>query len=183
MKTFKTLQELWSCLLYCPLCKDVTREIDVSGGPEGTFKVLSFKKKNNLLHLNCNKGGKYIIDCLDNSIWSDIGPHIIPIFPNLPYFYLNTTSICKKCQLTFAYSGHLTIDPIAKLLTNIRIEYQDVYITSDYNITYNYDYDTMSVFKHIDGADGKSISLPLVDFDFSDIEAVLKKIKTLIVFS
>jgi len=181
MKTFKTLQELWSYFLYCPLCPHVERVIDISGGPAETFKVLSFKKKDHLLYLNCNKGGKYIINCLDNSIRSDIGQYIIPVFPNLPFFFLNITGFCKKCNATFAYSGNLVIDPIAKLITNIRIEYQDIYIANDYNITYNYDYDTMNIFKSING--GKPCSLPLVEFDFFDIETVIKKLKAYILFS
>ena len=74
MKILNTIQELWEHCLYCPICKESCREMHVSVGPDETCNIISFKKKNEILHLTCKlllRKLKYIVhytvNCNDNS--------------------------------------------------------------------------------------------------------------------
>ncbi|MGE3320546.1 MAG: hypothetical protein AB7I18_14755, partial [Candidatus Berkiella sp.] len=72
MKILNTLHDLWRHCLFCPICQDYCRDIDITVGPDEAFNLDTYQKDNNFLYLNCvfKRGNKvkykvkYSIDTL-----------------------------------------------------------------------------------------------------------------------
>jgi hypothetical protein len=204
MKILNTLQELWSHCLFCPICRDVIREVSVSVGPDDAFTIKKWEKENHILHLHCTFKAKkqkyktvYHINCLDNSFTVDISEPVRTTEradgASAPYFFFYIFSDCKKCNNTHTNSSDLELDLLNKKVTNIGLEREGIYLLSEkdkYHLTICHDSNEIELSKmfHDDALgtlvdDNNVISLPLIEFDYSNVKKVINKIKTLLVFS
>lgn len=193
-KTFKTLQELWSYCLWCPVCLDICREVDVSVGPDD-FEVVSFEKENEFLTIRAKykKDKKsipitHIINCVSNVFSIDCASPELRNF----YWYFYVQSDCRKCNNTYTNSTDLELDTKNKKICDIGVEREGIYLLSTkdkYHVTMSHDTNRMLVSKCSEDKDGmivdniKVCTLPIVDIDFSKPRKAANKIKTLIVFS
>lgn len=203
MKILNTVQELWSYCLFCPICQDITRDLHISVGPDEAFKLIAHKKDNHILHLQCifqrtslSYKVNYTINCLDNSFLLDISE---PETSNsnvdkasAPYFYFYIQGDCKSCNSTYASSKDLELSLLNKKIENIGIELEGVYLLgkeSHYHITMAYEDKEMLITRchEEDGMimedSGKPFRLPIMEFDFSQPNKVINKIKTILLFS
>ncbi len=191
-KPLKTVQELWSYCLCCPVCDDTSREIVVSAGPEDKFKLVFFKKEDNILNIQCVYKNKFLatydIDCLNNTF------KICGNEPNLDktYCYFCLQSVCRQCNASHATGSDLELSWIDNSINHIGIEREGVYILSTkdkYHVSMIYENSTMIVSKCFKDKDGQIIDdnriciLPLVDLDFSEPRKTAHRIKTMLVFS
>lgn len=198
MKNFNTLQELWDCCLYCPVCQRNCRQLHLSVGPDDTFILVDFDKTGPFLHVQCTfkkksrtQSIRYDIDCKNNIIHTNA-----PDFSNF-FFFLE--GICNECSCSSVHSLDLKLDFINKSISNIGLELENFCLlkaTDKYriNIWHGEDPQTMLISKIITTAndpnaemewveDHNSIRLPLIKLDFSDQVKLSNKIKTLILFS
>jgi hypothetical protein len=195
MKILNSVQELWSYCLYCPICKDVCRDVSVSVGPDDQFQVVFSDKDNHILSVQClykNKDKKvhvtYLIDCLKNTFEIEGGDESLA--KTYCYFYIQ--SDCRRCDATHTNGTDLELNLEDKQVYNIGIEREGIYLlnTKDkYHITMSYDNNTMLVSKCFQDDEGMIIDdnkvarLPLVKIDFSKPRKAANRIKTLLVFS
>lgn len=210
MKALNTLQELWSHCLFCPICRDVVRDVEVSVGPDEAFSITKWEKDNHILKLDCIFKAKkqkyrtvYSINCLDNSFVVDISEPTHTSASSdtykrvdkasAPYFFFYIYSDCRKCDNTHTNSSDLELDLLNRKVTNIGLEREGIYLLTEkdkYHLTLCHDSNEIELSKmfYDEGMDtlvddNKTINLPLIDFDFSNIKKVVNKIKTLLVFS
>lgn len=54
MRTFSSMQDLWSYCLYCPICKEPSRTLSLTAGPDDEFKLTEFQKIGSELKLFCS---------------------------------------------------------------------------------------------------------------------------------
>lgn len=111
------------------------------------------------------------------------------------YFYFYINADCKECKVSFASSSDLELSSEKMSLTNtgIGVERETVYVllpTDKYHLTMLYDTGKTLINKcHIDKSsfeiidDSSTFEAPVINFDFSNLQKVVNKIKTLITFS
>ncbi len=203
MKKFNILQEVWSYLLFCPLCRDMTRDIHVAAGPGEELEVKTFKKVNETLFVKClvkkpssNYKIAFHIDCTRNNFVLTIqvpeGKQP-PILKNPTRCYLYLLSDCKKCGNSNTNSSDIELDLLQKKISNIGIELEGMYFLtgkSKYHLTLNHTDGQLLVSRCIEDPEtggiideNKTISFPLSHFDFSKPKKVINRIRTLLVFS
>lgn len=109
------------------------------------------------------------------------------------YFYINTN--CKDCKVSYASSSdiELSSDGMSLVKEDLSLEREGVYIllpTDKYHLTMLYDANKTLInkctidknsFEIID--DPSTFEAPVINFDFSNLQKVVNKIKTLITFS
>lgn len=202
MKTLNSVQELWSKLLFCPNCQDITRSVSLSIGPPDALRVIRFRKADHILKIHCEFNLsekeytiKYDINCLDNSLSYNIS---YPEFAagekkrvKSPFFYLQLHANCK-CMLSYADSRDLEIDFIDHKITNIGVARESVWLLEQnpkYHITLLYPEDQMLISRcHEDDYDNivddtNPYAFPLMPLDFSKPQKVVNKLQTLLLFS
>lgn len=199
----KSLQELWSHCLFCPICRDITREINVSVGPDDAFEIFKFEKNDHILSLDCffytkNKEFKikYDINCLNNSfnvVISDPTPSTRDVSrASSAHFFFYINSDCRICNATHTNSADLELDMINKVVSNINVEREGIYLLNEktkYHITLEHDCNRMQISKCFEDEelgildDNKPFTFPMIKFDFSNPKKVINKIRTLLVFS
>jgi len=196
-KTVNTIQELWSYCLYCHICKESHREIEVSAGPTSVgstphIQLIHFEKENNILNIQCVYkkifNVTYSIDCLNNNfkIISNNSEVITS------YCYFEIQSVCHICNSTHVQGADLELNRRDGKVYNIGIYSEGTYLLSTkemYHVTMLYSTALMLVSKCFKDEDGKIIddnrvcTLPLVDLDFSNPHKAANRIKTMLVFS
>jgi hypothetical protein len=177
----------------------------VSLFPDKVFELIRFEKVNQTLELygtlkvlQETSDFKYIIDCVNNTFEFEVS--------NTQYslesvnranrsdaaFYFQ--SDCDKCDATYANANDLEFDFSTKTINNVGIEREGVWLYKNnpyYHLQFSYFDNEMLIYKHIakkefssDDEDmGNAIHLPIVDFDFTNQEKVIKRIQTLLVFN
>lgn len=204
MKILNTLQELWAYCLYCPLCQDVVRDLQVSLGPPEVSKILSVKRINHNLYIDCSLTiynrkyhTKVIINLLNNSFQANYSEpeKAVPSVDKASsaHFFLHIQSVCRHCDATTTNSSDMEMDLSGNHIHNIGVTREGIYLLDQkdkYHVTLCYDNSNMLISKcFVDEAlgglvdDNKVITLPLVEFDFSQPKKVVHRIKTLLVFS
>jgi hypothetical protein len=203
MKALKTVQELWSHCLFCPICQDITRDVHVEVGPDDAFQLVKFEKNNHILTLHCSfrafkkkQSVKYHINCLDNSFKVDIGestPDETPTTAARPYFFFYIQSDCKECNSSHTNGSDLELDMLNSVVSNIGVEREGIYLLNEKNkfhITLCHDDNEMLISKCFEDEqtgeildDNKPFNFPIIEFDFSNQKKVINKIRTLLVFS
>jgi hypothetical protein len=156
MKKIETLQELWAYCLYCPLCKKSCRKINLSVGPDNIFTLVSFKKQDNLLELNCTymqrKKDKYeanyIINTVSGKFEIELTDIEMPLSAEMnvdsnldkeekyrllqkvkkSYFYFYINSSCKECVVSYISSSVINLNHNTNSIDDIRIEREGLYI-------------------------------------------------------
>jgi len=192
MKILNTVQELWSYCLYCPICKDVCRDILVSVGPDDKYQVVFHEKEDHILSIQCLYNKKisvtYNVDCLKNTFEIEGGNS--SLHQSYCYFYIQ--SDCRRCNATHTNGTDLELNLEEKKVYNIGVEREGVYLLSTkdkYHLTLQYDNNTMLVSKCFEDDDGMILddnrvcNLPIVNLDFSKPRKAAHRIKTLLVFS
>ncbi len=109
------------------------------------------------------------------------------------YFYFYIHSDCKKCGIAHTNSADVELVASKRIIESFQIERDSVYIlepNDKYHLTISYDTGKALISKcSIDDItyeiidDEKTFECPIVNFDFSNPQKVINKIKTLITFS
>lgn len=208
MKQFATIQELWDYCAYCPICLRNCREVVVSVGPDGAFILVTAKKQENALYLQCTYKNKrnvysvnYDINCLDNTFKVDVS-HVREIAPGeeintdrikRAYFFFFVEGLCRECHCTSAHGVDLELDIVDRKISNIGLDRESFYLLEGkdkFHVSPIHDRNVMLVSRCYPDDEGigfiesdKTIELPLVKLDLSDQDRVVNKLKTLILFS
>lgn len=195
MKLFNNLQSLWSYCLYCPICKDMSRDIDVVVGPDDTFTINNFTKQDNILTMNiiirqsCYRHHyTFIIDAVTNDVNISKRSESSPSIKDF-YFYLH--SACHNCH-SYTNGADIEIDFHNKKLKEVCLEQEAVCLEKfkdKYFLSFDYDNNQMYISRLINDDSGaliqdhKEFKLPILNLDFSSEKKVVNKIKTLLIFS
>jgi hypothetical protein len=168
MKLFNTIQELISYLEKCPICgsKNI---FSLALGPEYLYRHVECYVADNHLYFKTEVAVPYKA-VVNYDIDLNTGEINIIEGPSLPsnlYYYFNNNIITFK---------------------NFLIEKETVYLQNSnykYRITLYYESDYILISKtNLDSVnDSPVVKLPLVNFDFTNVNKVLSKIETLLLFS
>lgn len=195
MKPFTNLQSLWAYCLYCPICKNINRNIEIEIGPDDMYTSCSFIKRNNILTINFTIRQSYYkhyytihINVVDNTFYIIKQHKSSPDIKEL-FFYLYSS--CVNCD-SYTNSADLRIDSTNNKLLNSSLE-QEAFSLSKckdkYHISINYNINEMLVYRLLKNKQGlfvtedKEFKLPILKLDFSNQKKVVEKIKTLLIFS
>jgi hypothetical protein len=210
MRIFNTVQELWSYCLFCPLCKEYARSIELQVGPDDLFRLsfnIPYEKIDDQLELYCifarevgrYKGDKrtyaatFLIDCNTNQFFLHTsGDEIINKEIDGAAFHFYAYAKCAKCKNSYINTAELEFDNISKRVRNIQMEREGYYLVSEndkYHVTQFHELNVTGVSRiqvpeqFVSIEEDNVLELPLLKLDFSDIPRVVEKIKTLILFS
>lgn len=206
MKILNSLENLWNYCSFCPICQN-NRKIEITVGPD--FEGLTIKyftKEQDYLYLNCQASlyddrqdsDSYAPSATYNKIFKiNLHSNVIEnideqyvITSEIPIeqFFFFMEGICSKCKSQSTSIdiefGNVKDKIVAK---KIGIEFEFFYIKNLYviqndylrNCSIIYDY----IGKNINYTDSsRSNKFPLINFNFSNIDTVITKIKTLLIF-
>jgi hypothetical protein len=206
MKEFKSLQQLLSYCLYCPICKDISRKVSVSVGPETEIRLVSDRKIDKILHLNIEAVGlqgdvtyKILIDCCLNTVKThktgiDISSEKydpdISYVDNMYMYFFGACPICMSCINTNEISLNLldgTVDSKSLGLENEMFHIGDG--NEEYTVTNNFYAKHMEIIKVAPETDNevarnnKAVTCPIFEINFNNLDKTMKRLKTIIVFS
>lgn len=204
MRPITTIQELWSYCLFCPICRDITREISIQGGPPEVTQIKSYRKVDHFLEIDCfvtvskkQYGITYYLDCLRNTFTQtikEIGIQDPPINrASSANFYIYFLADCRVCNSTHTNSQDIELDILKKKVSNIGVSLEGVYLLKQkdkYHLTIQHKDQKILVSRMIEDPDSgeliddnKVVSFPLTHLDFSKPKKLINRIKTLLVFS
>lgn len=184
MKIFNSLHQLWSYCTYCPICKDCCRTVDISIGPDPYLNLISFKKENDLLSIRANAVDirpkfyyDLVIDLKNNSYSSNIKPSL-----HLQNIYMSLFANCLKCSRSLLNSDEIIFDLNSQNITNFSLSDETIFLTN-YYLSIRHNEDKMLVSKS--GIDFIStvVTAPIIPIDFSNLDKLTDKIKTILLFS
>ncbi len=218
---FNSLQELWSYCLFCPICRRICRDIEISVAPDNTFTLVSFKKEDHWLKLHCTYRQQrvvkykvdYSINCLTNKYLVEVSEMIdasntsdMTADKNLEeeelhrkrfqiaksYFYFYIFGNCEECNVSWTNSTDIEFNNKELIVYNVCVDRDSIYIMQPkdkYHLTICYDENKTIIsrcivdnnFNLVD--DYKTFECSVINFDFSNPQKVVNKIKTLITFS
>jgi hypothetical protein len=211
MKILNTLHDLWRHSLFCPICQDYCRDVSITVGPDFVFELVSFEKVNDILYLNCTfkrkREIKYKINYTIQTLTNKFDVNVIEVEPtneayasepdeitkaSKAYFFFYLHGDCRQCDSAHSNSSDIELNMTQKVCSNIGIERDGIYLLKHkdkYHITIAYDSDNMLISKCFEDEehgivdDNKIFECPIANFDFSNPERVINKIKTLMIFS
>jgi len=221
MKKFETLQLLWNYCTFCPICRTNCRDISISVSPDNIFKLISFKKEDELLKLYCTyrqrKQDKYKANYVINTLTGKFGVEVLEMMDSIDsemnadtnldeeekyrlrvkvsktYFYFYINGDCKVCNAASINSTDIELNWDGESITNIGIEREGIFIIlpkDKYHLSILYDSNKTLINKCLidklsyDILDSdKMFECPIINFDFSNLQKVVNKIKTIITFS
>jgi hypothetical protein len=189
------LQEVWTHCLFCPLCQDVCRNINIF--PLAGISIENLNKKNEFIEFDCHinnskKSAKglrvhYKLDAINNSFEFEIrkpGENM-----QISNISMEMSGGCNKCKKTYSISSSFDLDIKEQNIKNFGIDKDSVMLfdgNNYYHITIlNYSKQLL-VSKCDDDSflsEGEAISLPLINLDFTNPKAILTRIKTLLILS
>lgn len=185
--------------MYCPICQDAVRTVDITVGPDGVMSLDGFSKDGHILMLDCTakvQSKKYLmffqINCLDNSFEVDIkvkthiGASVDRASSPFVFFYIQGN--CPVCDSANTCSTDLELNLLQKKIVNVGLERESIYLLKEpnkYHVVMAYDSNEMIISRcDKDGCDtGNPLSTSLMELDFSDSKKAVQKIKTIVVFS
>jgi hypothetical protein len=204
IKKFDSIQDLWSYCLFCPVCRNSSREVQIAVGPDDVFLIDKFEKTDSNLILDCifftrkqKYFIKYNINCNDNSFISEISDPV-PTLINIdrapaPYFYFYLLGACRECNASYINGADIELNLLNKTIFNIGVEIEGVYLLkekSKFHIIYEYDNNNMIISRcYIDQVDGRIVDenkpfhCPVMILDFSNQSKAVNRLKTILVFS
>lgn len=207
VKLFNSVEELWAYCLFCPICKNPDRFLDLTAGPDDHFKIEAWKKVGTQLQLDCgfrhdrkdkkSRAGhykaNYVVDCQQNTYHlSTSGPDSALAEKAAEFnFFFHVYAKCKACYNSSVNTTDIEFDDSKKLVYNMEVDRESVYLLEDkdkYHITLSHDRNVMmvsrcSLQKETIIDEENVIDLPLINLDFSNPTKIVNKIKTLILFS
>lgn len=183
------------------------RETIVSVGPDKNFILITSKKKDDKLLLQCTYKNKrhiynvdYDVNCIDNTFKVDV-PKVQEVPPgeepdtnraSRAYFFFFIEGLCRQCSCSSAHGLDLELDIVEQKISNIGLERESLYFLEckdKFHVSSLHDRNVMIVSRcyasdtlEINESD-KTIELPLVKLDTTDQAKTVNKIKTLILFS
>lgn len=186
MKLFDNLEKMWEYCEFCPVCQKNSRKIYVYIGPEDIFEIESYTKDNGVLDLCCffidTTRLKYDldinIDCITNSFditWPTGNCDKLNAILKDKFLYIYVQSFCKGCSDT--YSADIEASFLDKKFSNMKLE-KEVVLLKQWLLITNHEDSKMYLIK-----DRKKITLPIINFDYSDPQKVIDRLKTLIIFT
>lgn len=202
MKQFKSLQELWAYCMYCPLCKEMCRNVIPSIGPDDNFFLKTYRKTGRVLLLknkysfineygnNINNSLNLSIDCETHTVSQnlfDMGSG--EIFYKEINGYIYFIASCNMCD-SVIFSKEISFNNHIINVPEIQIESETYLLNNEleeFHISLHHDFNHMDILrKDIDNHENeykKPITCELFDLDFNNIEKTLKRLKTIVVFS
>lgn len=201
------MEELWAYCLFCPICKNPDRFLELTAGPDDHFKIEAWKKIGSQLQIDCSfrydredkksRGdhyeANYIIDCQQNTYQLlTNGPDSVLAGKVTEFnFFFQIFSKCKTCYNSNVNTTDIEFDNINYIVYDMEIDRESVYLLEEkdkYHITLSHDRNVMMVSrcflqKETIIDEENVIDLPLINLDFSNPTKVVNKIKTLILFS
>lgn len=188
-------------MLFCPICRDVCRDMMVVCGPDSVWKDFNSEKLDHILYISGSLhikttlyNIKIIIDCLKNSfeIFLSERANVQTVVEKAgyPYLFFHIESNCS-CTQSWSASADLELDLLGGKIKYIALEREEIWIPN-YIISYNYDLNRLEIDRRLlvpdeDGEyvsrENKPVILPIFELDFKDLDKTVKKIKTMITFS
>ena len=202
MAKFNSLQDLWSYCMYCPFCKEMSRTISVSIGPDYSLEFISSRKSGKILHINSyarvsdeyNHSHKYnskiLIDCISNTYVKTLYDlHSEKIIHAPVSGYIQIYSHCKQCD-SFVNSYEINFYNSILDLSTLKIENEHYIINSndeEFSLNLRYDLNKIEIIKRElyenDSKYKKPILSPIFNLNFNNIDDIIKRIKTILIFS
>lgn len=196
MKMFHSFNELWDYCLYCPICQDYSREIEIIIGPEDIFCLTSYLKRGIYLDLRVKSRSsdsvihryELIIDCISNTFT------IVKSYdysPDIDTFYVYLFSNCYECD-AHVNTSDIDLDFNLLKLDQLSLDQEGISLTKTkdkYHILTDYNSKQMLVHKlYLSKDDKYNISrkntiLPIVSLDYKNQTNAVNKIKNLLIFS
>jgi hypothetical protein len=159
--------------------------LDISIGPDNELELSSFKIDQNDLILNGwltreQIGTKSTVNLLTGDFETLIYGGFDAKYDLYFYFYAK----CPRCQSSFN-SCDINLYHFDKRIEGPLDMDQETRYVSKGEITFSLDYDYPNNKLTIGflGAKGKDLVLPIIDFDFSDLDKLFLRLKTFILFS
>lgn len=210
MKSFLSLKEFIEYCFYCPVCRANTREISITVGPDAGY-LIDKSVHSNLIKLeNYQYDDEHLILDASAKIFNEKHTFIFTIDVNnntfiftapvidgrsmQPKMYFYIFGICKSklCESS-VNSIDINLNTDTKKISACEIETELRHIRDGgkyYSLEYLYDSNTISIMKSkmIDDAEkynssDEGIIIPMTEFDFSNKEALLARLKTIVLFS
>lgn len=200
MKNFNNLYELWEYCSNCPLCKSWKRNIDLSMGPDYAVNVKKWSKFGSKLYVNfkiitdnhyfSNLDIQANIDCVDNIFTIDTRlkenclDNVVDLsqFTEIENFYIYLYSKCLDCCKSSLNTLDIVLDMKSGKITSASIQ-DETFSLSKYRLELNYENNLLKVRNHKTTIKKPAFRCPIIDLDFSDLEKLEAKIKTLLIFS
>jgi hypothetical protein len=202
MKIFDTFQKLWNYCLYCPICKNYNRNINVSLGPDDNFELMGCCKVGSEVRILCKyyhqgwRGSSclitFIINTTNNTyeVKTSGTPPATDVAKD-SYFFCYLHAKCQGCNYSYLNTADIEFNHINKTISNIKMDQEGVYLVSEkdkFHISLSHERNIMMVsrFEEMGEAtidDPNIIELPLANLDFSDANKTINRIKTFILFS
>jgi hypothetical protein len=197
MKSFNSLQELWSYSLYCPVCKNMDRRIDLSIGMDDCFRLIEFRKINQILTIimerpqEKNIRAKVEIDCVTNAasryVYDTLGN---PAKEHVTFMTVSTFSTCDDCGSVTNSEDFIVNFMTYDIHLPIHLENEFIVLNDKKanNRLYSVNFLHLEEFVEISVFDKtqesrRPLSVPMFDLDLSNIDKALKRIKTIVLFS
>lgn len=204
MKIFNILQQLWSYSLFCPVCKDICREISVVPDPYEVWKVEDISKVDNILKVVGTLHIKEVLyrfitsfDCVQNTF-----EYFLPeaYHLNTPLNTVESPSLtfhleadCRKCLGSWVISNEVSMNFKRKQISSFSLDKEEVWYDQKFIINYDYNEKSMTIDKIImkskfsgdllESPFGKPVKMPPIVFDWENKKKTLNKIKTMLTFS
>jgi len=195
-----TLQQLWEYCQFCPICQKPCRDVVVSVGPDDNFRMIDYSKQDNLLHIRCDYYFEdtaqtevtYIINCDTHKYELQMLDEGMPETQFPFYFYLNANCDCNNASISSIDIEIKWAEATCQIYERFLIDQEDIYLITGqegYHITLRSNQSRMVVSKLIFSRtgglidDGVEQTYPFVNFDYTDIDKSIHKLKTIILFS
>lgn len=195
MKLFNTLQELWDYSLYCPICQNNFREIDMEVGPDTDMRLDSYSKSSDMLEIQASfisrrvqRSIKFNVNCVSNDFKSSTD------YSSSPYFYFYICADCKKCNASWTNGADIEFNWLDNKIHNIGLERECIHLLEyekKYQILFDYSQNLLCIEKCTISDKGTPIfipgtpgfTVPLIDLDFTNQDKLYNKIRTILTFS
>lgn len=198
-----TIQDLWTKCLYCPLCQKSCRSIEVSVGPDKSFRDTTALKYDDTLHIKTYFKLKqlryrmqYDINCLTNKFEISITDEsdaemdadksieeeriCRKIDRSDAYFWLDGN--CAKCT-SHICSDDIYLNMKYKKLEDISIERETIEIFDKYRIIMYPSRNEMDIARLEPALIYPKYSThSLMELDFSNPQKAIERIETIITF-
>lgn len=188
------MEELWKYCEVCTICHK-TREIKVSAGPDEVWGINFINKKINSLvidgSLHLNKKNYLVsinINCTTNKFTFSFISETEAIHsvekaakPYL-YFYINASCL-DSCHITSTVDMELDFNN--SIITNFELEDESVYLRDNedlYAFYIDYVRQNVDIKIHVPGNRKDIKNVPFINYDFSEKEKLIQRIKTIITF-
>lgn len=188
---------------FCPACHNKTRDVFFTVGSSELITLNNYIKDDKYLTINTSwkdvtevickinlTDNSYNLNFLNKKVVSTTKKKYMDYF----FFFLESECSCNSCS--YATSKDIDFPTSGKILSNFGLEREGCFVLHDsegYHVNYAYDVNKMylndvnyknTIFDKYDYIfASKKFILPIINLDFTDPQATIKKIKSLMLFS